>query len=169
VTATHAIDVRTATPDELPQISSILEEAHAWLVSRNLPLWSPGDLTEAALRPAVEAGHYLLAFAGAAAAGTARLTRDDLLFWPDAVGVKATYLHRLAVRRAHAGGAVSGALVNASLERARAAGSEFLRLDCRADIPRLRGLYEGFGFTFESERRVNGNLSARFQKRVRAA
>lgn len=166
VTTSNQVIVRTATPRERSLVSSILEEAHAWLVARDLSLWSPSTLTPEALRPDVEAGHYVLAFSGEDAAGTARLTRDDFLYWPDAVGERALYLHRLAVRRAHAGSAVSGALLQAGLERARDAECDFLRLDCRADVPRLRDLYTRQGFVLESEVVVNGHRSARFQKLV---
>ena len=162
----EAIVVRTAEVAEVAVVSSILREAHAWLSARDLALWSDDLLTPAALGSDVDAGRYVLAFVAGEAAGTARLTLDDPVYWPDAAEGEATYLHRLAVRRAYAGGAVSRALVDAGCQRARAAGSKLLRLDCRADVPRLRALYERLGFSLESERTVNGHESARFQRSI---
>ncbi|MDT1877109.1 GNAT family N-acetyltransferase, partial [Acinetobacter baumannii] len=54
------------------------------------------------------------------------------------------YLHKLAVRRTHAGRGVSSALIEACRHAARTQGCAKLRLDCH---PNLRGLYERLGFT----------------------
>ncbi|OPE06786.1 GNAT family N-acetyltransferase, partial [Pseudomonas aeruginosa] len=57
---------------------------------------------------------------------------------------EAAYLHKLAVRRTHAGRGVSSALIEACRHAARTQGCAKLRLDCH---PNLRGLYERLGFT----------------------
>jgi hypothetical protein len=106
----------------------------------------------------------LLAFAGMEAVGTARLTLDNSFTWPDAIVGEALYLHRLAVRRAHAGGTVSQMILDWSCVHARTLGCTYLRLDCDATRTRLRGLYEAFGFTFRGERTVGLYTVARFQK-----
>ena len=71
-------------------------------------------------------------------------SKEDPEFWPDALKGEAAYLHKLAVRRTHAGRGVSSALIEACRHAARTQGCAKLRLDCH---PNLRGLYERLGFT----------------------
>lgn len=130
-----------------------------------MPLWRPDQLTPERAEPDVRAGWFFLAWDEAEAVGTMRLAPSDPRFWPDAATGEALYLHRLAVRRAVAGGAVSSALLAWAAERAATRGIPFLRLDCDAARERLRGVYERFGFTYHSDREVGGLVVARYQLR----
>jgi GNAT superfamily N-acetyltransferase len=58
---------------------------------------------------------------------------------------------------------VSSVLMRWAVERARAMGKEWLRLDCDASRPKLRQLYEGFGFQFHSFRQVGAYYVARYE------
>jgi GNAT superfamily N-acetyltransferase len=151
---------------EASLVSSILQEANEWLRRRGHPLWSIAELEPSAISSDVDCGRYLLAFAGMEAVGTVRLTLDDPRFWPDANVGEAVYLHRLAVRRARAGGTVSRMIVDWSSVHAQTLGCAYIRLDCDANRTRLRNLYEEFGFTFQGERTVGSYTVARFQKAV---
>lgn len=161
---TGPVVVRRTFAGEAERVSSVLEEAAEWLRLRGDPLWSLADLRPARVRADVDAGCYVLAFLGARAVGTARLTREDPHFWPDAAAGEAIYLHRLAVRRESAGGAVSHAILAWACDDARALGRSYLRLDCDAARPRLRRLYEEHGFVFHSERVVGAFRVVRLQK-----
>jgi GNAT superfamily N-acetyltransferase len=160
----ETIVVRPSRRGESPLVSSILLEAAEWLRERGDPLWSIPELEPDAISIDVDAGCYLLAFAGEEAVGTARLTRDDPLFWPDAVPGEAAYLHRLAVRRSQAGGSLSRIIVTWASAHARSLGCTYLRLDCDAARRRLRSMYEAMGFIFHSERVVGPYTVARYQK-----
>ena len=164
VAASDSVLIRLARVGEAPRVSSVLQEAAEWLRQRGEPLWSAADLEPSAICADVDGGRYLLAFAGMEAVGTARVTLDDSLAWPDAIVGEALYLHRLAVRRAHTGGTVSQMILDWSCAHARTLGCTYLRLDCDATRTRLRGLYEGFGFTFRGERTVGLYTVACFQK-----
>ena len=158
--------VRRARPDEARHAISILLEAAAWLESRGEPLWLPDEIDTGSVRRDVELGHYVLAFAGADTAGTARITPTDQLFWPEAPAGEALYVHRLAVRRRHAGGHASRALLDFAVTEARAAGCRCVRLDTDAFRPRLRGVYETYGFVFRDERVVGPHTVARYELAV---
>jgi GNAT superfamily N-acetyltransferase len=160
----ETIVVRPSRIGESPLVSSILQEAAEWLQQRGDPLWSLPEIEPDAISMDVDAGCYLLAFAGKEAVGTARLTPDDPLCWPDAMPGEAAYLHRLSVRRAQAGGTVSRIIMNWTCAHAQSRGYAYLRLDCEAARPRLRNLYESMGFTFHSERVVGPYTVARYQK-----
>jgi len=161
---TLAVEVRRARSEEAPLVVSILREAAVWLEQRGVPLWSDGELAPETIRHDVDEGHYLLAFSGELAVGTARLALEDALFWPEAAADEAAYLHRLAVRRSSAGGVVSAAILDWALAHAAGLGRRFLRLDCDAERPELRALYERCGFAFHSELTVGPYFVARYQK-----
>jgi GNAT superfamily N-acetyltransferase len=163
---TEGIAVRWARPDEARYTISILLEAAAWLESRGEPLWLPDEIDTGSVRRDVEAGRYVLAFVGADTAGTARITPTDELFWPEAGAGEALYVHRLAVRRRHAGGTVSRGILDFARSEARAAGCGLLRLDTDAFRPRLRGVYESYGFLYRDERVVGPHTVARYELRV---
>lgn len=142
----------------------MLTEAAEWLQQRGTPLWSRSDLGREVLAPDVAAGCYVLAFEEERAVGTMRLTLEDPSFWPDGGADEAVYVHRLAVRRTHAGGQLSGALLEWAAARARELGRPSLRLDCDARRSRLRELYAQHGFRSRGERQVGEFVVARFEK-----
>jgi GNAT superfamily N-acetyltransferase len=157
------LDIRAAALAEVTLVSEILTEAAVWIHERGMPLWAPDELSASRVAPDVQAGVYFLAWSGPAAVGTVRLTASDPVFWPEAAPGEALYLHRLAVRRAVAGGLVSSGLLRWAVGHAAGRGVRALRLDCEASRPSLRRVYERFGFSFHSERAVGPFVVARYE------
>lgn len=157
------LDVRIAAPDETAIVSDILTEAATWLRNLGMPLWSAHEVSVAGITADVTEGLYHLAWSEGTAVGTLRLANNDSLVWPEAVDGAALYLHRLAVRRAVAGGEVSCALLKWAVEQTCVRGLRYLRLDCERSRPTLRAIYEQFGFAWHSDQRVGNYLVARFQ------
>jgi len=155
--------VRRAEAGEAALVASVLGEAEAWLEARGEGLWQKDELAPSTLEPDVAAGHYYLGWVGDEAAGVLRLTLDDPLFWPEAAPGAAAYVHRLAVRRVWSGGSTSRALLAWAAEEARRHGCSYLRLDCVAARPKLRAVYERFGFRHHSDRVVGPYHVARYE------
>jgi GNAT superfamily N-acetyltransferase len=158
------VAVRIAEPLEAPNIVDVLREAATWLEQRGVPLWAEAELDSGVISADVRTGQYAVALVAGHIVGAVRLTWDDALFWPDATAGEAGYVHRLAVRRVHAGGVVSRALLDWAAAEAATAGRRFLRLDCDARRVRLRALYERVGFNFRDERTVGPYFVARYEK-----
>jgi GNAT superfamily N-acetyltransferase len=93
----------------------------------------------------------------------ARCDPEDLLFWPDHPEPAAVYLHRIAIRRSFAGRGIPQIMLTWAVEYARSLGKKFLRLDCEANRPKLRLLYESFGFVHHSDKQVGPYLVARYE------
>jgi GNAT superfamily N-acetyltransferase len=161
--------IRPAAVEETEVVSSVLTEAAEWLERRGEPLWAREELTASSIRSEVAAGIWVLALSSHDVIGVARLTPEDPRYWPDAAHGDALYLHRLAVRRSHAGGKVSRAILDWASDQAELAGRRYLRLDCRADRPRLRAVYERSGFVFHSTRSVGPHFVARYEKIIPGA
>jgi GNAT superfamily N-acetyltransferase len=155
--------VRRARPDEAGTVSSILQEAVAWLEAEGIPLWTRHEVSRWAVADDVAAGTYWVAEVDGEPAGVMRFQLEDPEVWPDAQDGEAAYLHRLAVRRRHSGGDVSTALLRWAAEKARAIGRRYLRLDVAEGRHALYAIYEEFGFRRHSGRMIGPHKVVRYQ------
>ncbi len=128
-----------------------------------MPLWREGELEPARIAEDVAAGLFFLAEYSHDPAGTFKFQLEDPAFWPDVSHENAAYVHRLAVRRRYAGGGLSTRLLRWAADRTLALGRRFLRLDFEASRPRLREIYERFGFQHHSDAQVGAYLVSRYE------
>jgi GNAT superfamily N-acetyltransferase len=158
--------VQQATLDDLITVSDILTEAAAWLEQKNMVLWQQEHIALSVIDRDIEQGLFYIATYEGVAAGVIMFQTEDLVFWSDISQSDSAFLHRLAVRRKFAGGLVSKMLLQWAVERSRELGKHFLRLDCVADRPRLRAIYENFGFRHHSDRQVGDYFVARYEYEI---
>lgn len=159
-----AIVIRQAAAGDTPALVETLTEAADWVTQLDgTTMWVEGELEEHRVRDEAAAGMFIVAEDEGQIVGAIRFQLEDQLFWPDIDGSDSAFVHRLAVRRAHAGRGISTALLQWAVDRARASGRRYLRLDCDADRPRLRALYEGFGFCLHSYRQVGAYYVSRYE------
>ena len=156
------IEVRQADLCDIEAVAAILNEAATWLESRGDGMWRVDELTPARISHEVTDGLFYLAHAGQPI-GTIKFQLSDLEFWPDVPEGDSAFVHRLAVRRSFAGRGVSAALLTWAGTRTAKLGRRFLRLDCEASRPRLRDVYERFGFRHHSDRQVGPYFVARYE------
>jgi GNAT superfamily N-acetyltransferase len=162
------VRIRQAIADDAPAVAAILVEAAQWVEEHDgTTMWVEGELTGDRVASEVEAGLFFVAECDGDIAGAVRFQLEDQLFWPDLDTGDSAFVHRLAVRRSYAGQGVSMALLQWAADSARALGKRYLRLDCDADRPRLRNVYEGFGFRLHSFRQVGAYYVARYELALR--
>ena len=157
------VTIRPATPHDLETVSGILLEAARWLTDSGKPMWREEELEPARIAADVTAGIFFLAECEGEPAGTVKFQLEDPVIWFDVPHEDSAFLHRLAVRRRFAGGRVSSALLQWAVERTRSLNRRYLRLDCAATRPRLRAIYEGFGFTHHSNKQIGPYYDARYE------
>jgi GNAT superfamily N-acetyltransferase len=155
--------IRQAAPQDTEMVADVLREAARWLDQRGMSLWRDDELLPSRIASDVSTGLLFLAECDGEAAGTIKFQLEDLLHWPDVSQEQSAFIHRLAVRRRFAGGSVSSALLQWAVERARSLGRRYLRLDCEASRPRLRAVYERFGFAHHSDRQAGPYFIARYE------
>ena len=159
--------IREASAADAPLIADTLIEAAKWVEQLDgTVMWVEGELEEDRVRVEVHAGLFVVAEIDGQIAGAVRFQLEDRLFWPDLDGRDSAFVHRLAVRRAFAGQGVSRALLEWTVDRARALGKRYLRLDCDAERSRLRAFYEGFGFRLHSYRQVGSYYVSRYELQI---
>jgi len=156
------VTVRQATPVDAATIQDMLEEAAQWVDALGVVMWEEGELVPGRVEREIAAGQFFIAEIDGDPAGAVRFQLEDRLFWPDLDGDDSAFIHRLVVRRRYKGHGVSTALMQWAVEHARSTGKSYLRLDTDASRPKLRELYERFGFQFHSFRQVGAYYVARY-------
>ncbi len=157
------ISIRQAGPLDVENVASVLREAARWLEQSGMLMWRDDELLPARIAADVADGLFFLAECEGKTAGVVKFQLEDLFFWPDMPPGQSAYVHRLAVKREFAGGGVSTALLRWAAERARSLGKKYLRLDCEASRPKLRAVYERFGFRHHSDRQVGPYFVSRYE------
>ena len=160
------IEIRQARPDEVEIVAGILGEAARWLTDSGMTMWRDNELIPERIAEDVKAGLFFLACCDGTPAGTVKFQLEDRQFWPDVPEGESAFIHRLAVKREYSGMGVSTGIFKWSVERARGLGKLWLRLDCEAARPRLRAVYERFGFRHHSDRHVGPYFVSRYEYRV---
>lgn len=158
-----SVHVRPALPADTNTVRNLLLEAAAWVDALGVVMWEAGELEFDAVAGEVAAGQFVLAEIDGLPAGAIRFQLDDDLFWPDLTGGDSAFVHRLVVSRAFKGRGVSSALLHWAADQARSLGKAWLRLDCDDDRPKLKALYERFGFRLHSHRQVGPYYVARYE------
>lgn len=161
--------VRQASAKDVILVGEILAEVSRWLDERGTPMWKADELSEKQIVADVDAGLFFIGEFRGESACVVKFQLEDILFWPDIPQQESAFIHRLAIRRQFAGGEVSQALLRWAAQRANSLGRPFLRLDCEASRPKLRAIYERFGFVHHSDRQVGPYFVARYELDVIAS
>ena len=157
------LHIRPAIAADTAAIEQMLREAAEWVDALGVVMWEANELEAERIASEVAAGQFVIADVGGEAAGALRFQTEDLLFWPDIPQADSAFVHRLVVRRPFKGQGVSTALLQSAVDCARGLGKRHLRLDCDASRPKLRALYERFGFRLHSFRQVGPYYVARYE------
>ena len=145
-------------------MTAMLTDAAKWVEELDgTTMWVEDELAEDRIAAEVDAGLFYVAECDGDIVGALKFQLNDQLFWPDLATDDSAFVHRLAVRRSHAGQGVSAALLRWAVDYAQSLGRKYLRLDCDAERARLRYLYERFGFRFHSFRQVGSYYVARYE------
>jgi GNAT superfamily N-acetyltransferase len=160
--------VRQASERDSALVGDVLAEVARWLDERGVPMWKAGELSEKQVLAEIEEGLFFIGEIHGDSVCVIKFQLEDTLFWPDIPRGKSAFIHRLAIRRRFAGGEVSSALLHWAVRRAQSLGRPFLRLDCEASRPKLRSIYERFGFVHHSDRQVGPYYVSRYELDVTA-
>jgi GNAT superfamily N-acetyltransferase len=143
------LEIRLAAPDDIDVVVDVLAEVSAWLRTKGIKQW-PARFPVDFFQSYVRRGELYVATIAAEIVGTVTLQWSDPSFWGDRED--AGFVHRLAVRRSHAGWGRT--LLDWAEQKAVERGRSFLCLDTLSNNTRLRRYYEDMGFRAVGE--ING-------------
>lgn len=158
-----SVPIRRATQGDAPAISAIFTEAVQWLRARKMPLWSEQMFTIPKVQQDIAEYECYVADRKGEVIGTFRLQFVDPEIWPDVSPNESVFLHRLTIRRAYGGTGIAQEILHYGKRRTKDAGRRVLRLDCAADRPKLRAIYERAGFVWRDDRTVGPHLLSRYE------
>lgn len=161
----HPLTIKPAAPGEVDTVLSILDEVAVWLMSCGIDQWYPGTFDPIRTRQRIEDGEVYLVRIAHVPIATLTLQWDDRLVWGETPS-DARYVHRLAVRRAHAGKGVGRALLRWAEEETVRSGRDLLRLDCMKENHALHSYYTAAGFTHVRDVAGKSWSASLFEKRV---
>ncbi|MFC4427462.1 GNAT family N-acetyltransferase [Deinococcus navajonensis] len=134
--------------------------------ARGEELWSPASLSPERLGRHYPPQGWTVAWRGDQAVGCFVLLGEDPLFWPHATPGEATYLHKLAVHPTAQGQGLSEVLLREAARQTLQGGRQLLRLDTATARPRLRAIYERFGFRHVDDLLVKTWAVSRYELRL---
>lgn len=157
------MNFRPAHAADAALVARILTAAAAKLIEQGESLWRLADVSEAAVAPHIALGWYHIGFDAERAVGVFRLQLQDPAFWPEIPDGTSAYLHKLAVLPENQGRGFAHQLLGHAVTITRDRQLRFLRLDCVAGRPKLRAVYESFGFRHHSQRQIGSGVFDRFE------
>jgi|SRR6516165_9821649 GNAT superfamily N-acetyltransferase len=151
----------------VPEADSLIREAADWLIAKGEPLWGPNEICFEELKRVAKEDELVIGRLAGEAVACMYLHNEDALFWPHVRPGEAFYVHRLAVKRKHAGRGFAHAMLAWAEEEARTKGRAFLRLDCEPR-PKLMALYKSADFSPIDAQpvEITGHYVVRHEKRV---
>lgn len=145
------IEIIQANPNQVSEVSEILQEVALWLENKGIKLWEANELAPEKIQHQVQSGMFWLAKIGDEFAGCVRFQTEDLEYWDDVPHSDSAFVHRVAVRRKFANQGVAIAMLDWAKQKAKSLNKKYLRLDCD-QRPKLCDFYESQGFKFHSEK-----------------
>ncbi len=128
--------------------SEILMDVVEWLKAKGEPLWSEKQVSVEGLTASYQIEESFIAYHDNKPIGCMFLLESDPYFWPEVQDDSSLFLHKLAVLRQFKGKGVAQEMLLWASEYAQRRGKSWLRLDCDGSRPKLRQIYEAFGFSF---------------------
>lgn len=145
------------------RIVALLHEAAAWLCEQGMPMWHPDEIAFDVISNDVQAGLFFVAIDAGKIIAAVKFELHDNLFWPDVAPGESAFLHRFVVCRTYAGRGISTVILRWAVERAVSLNKSYVRLDCEVSRPRLRSVYESFGFRHRDDRQVERFFVSRYE------
>lgn len=145
------IEIVQAAPNQVLEVSGILQEVAVWLENKGIKLWEANELAPEKIENQVIKGMFWLAKVNGEIAGCLRFQTEDMEYWDDIPHSDSAFVHRVAVKRKFAGKGVAIALLDWAKLQAKLLNKKYLRLDCD-QRQKLILFYESQGFKFHSEK-----------------
>lgn len=125
----------------------VLKQANQRVLDKGEKMWNPSELTFTQLEKDYDGGYYYLGMFDGKLAYTAILMFKDVPFWGETSDqCNAVYVHKLAITNAFSGSGASMIMLDEIKQECIRLNKSCMRLDVRANKPKLIAFYERYGF-----------------------
>lgn len=162
------ISVHKATPDDLPALRKIINDAVDFKLSKNDEAWGTEPWTEDEVLEAIGFGNTNIVSVNGKNIGCVDLIWEDVYNWGEPLGTddQAIYLHRFALLKEFRSKGFGEKIIVWVSELAKSKGRKFIRLECRASNKSLCAYYEKAGFTRSTPENPKTTDAAYYQKSI---
>ncbi|HEV2121022.1 MAG TPA: GNAT family N-acetyltransferase [Candidatus Bathyarchaeia archaeon] len=127
--------------------------------------WRSSPTFRQTIKDNIERGEVYVAKDVKKTVGTITLQWSDQKFWGEQP-LDAVYIHKLAIRRSHAGRRLGLRMIQWAESKARTEGKRYLRLDCLAGNKTIREYYEKEGFIHVRDNDAPGWNASLYEKKL---
>jgi GNAT superfamily N-acetyltransferase len=160
------LEITVAPAFDWGTASEILIEVVKGLNQRGKPLWTEEQVSVEGLKSSYRIEESFIAHQKNKPIGCMFLLESDPEFWPEIDDHSSLFLHKLAVLQEFHGKGVGNKMLEWASEYAKRQGKLWLRLECDGSRPKLKEIYETFGFRLVDRKPLGEFDSARYEIRV---
>ena len=146
--------------------SEILTDVVKRLNEKGEPLWTEEQVSDEGLKSSYRIEDSFIAHQKNKPIGCMFLLESDSFFWPEIEADSSLFLHKLAVLPELQGKGIGNKMLEWASGYTKRQGKAWLRLDCHGGRPKLRQIYEAFGFRLVDRKPLGEFDSARYEIRV---
>jgi len=147
----------------------LLKEAALWLGEKKIDYWqewiNPSERSRNWVKQGFDFGQFYFTVLNNEVVGMFSLRMENELVWGKRAN-KIGYVHAFTTKRAYAGKGLGKRILDKIADECRKKGLDFIRLDCGAEVLRLRKYYEDYGFKFIREKKVKGYNLAFYELKI---
>lgn len=140
--------IKKATEDDIPIFTDLYKQAVEWLDSIGMSMWSIQNVSWENLSRFYKIDEVYIGYVNNTPACCMILPSFDPSYWDDVPPQDSLFVHKVTVSREFAGTGLTQKMLQFAVEKTREVGYKTLRIDARVLRPKLRKIYEDFGFEF---------------------
>ncbi|MDF2905253.1 MAG: hypothetical protein K0R34_574 [Herbinix sp.] len=148
--------VKQAVENDIPIIEEILLDAVSWMSESGFQnQWNESNVKWSNLSKSYKISNFYIAYQYGLPTACMAITDYDPTYWPSIPKGESLFLHKLAVKRIHAGCGFTKELIEHAKNLARNSLINTIRLNCNQHRTKLREVYENEGFICVEEKTFN--------------
>lgn len=148
---------------------NLLKEAALWLQEKKIDYWqnwiNPSEHFRNWVKQGFDFGEFYFAVSNNEVVGMFSLSLKNELVSGKRAN-KIGYIHAFTTKRVYAGKGLGKRILDKITDDCRKKGINLIRLDCGAEVLKLRKYYENYGFKFLGEKRVDEYNLAFYELKV---
>jgi protein-tyrosine phosphatase len=150
--ARGSFPIDLATRDQAPMLVSLRDELAAWMVTREIDQWQPGEMSLSWLEVCIANGWVYSVGSEGLLVASVTIAWQDPFIWGEATE-PAGYIHMLMIDRRYAGNGIGRSLLGWAERHIAASGRSLSRLDCTTSNQRLCAYYEQADYRWVDRRK----------------